>query len=45
MMIKTLENIEEGIFVEEQVAGDVKFADDQGMVSVTKSPLQSKRAS
>ena len=33
MMIEAMENCEEGIVVGRQMVGDVRFADDQGMVS------------
>ena len=35
-MIEAMENCEEGIVVGGQVVGDVRFADDQGMVSSLK---------
>src|ERR1041385_8196886 len=40
MMIESLENIEEGILVGGQMFSDVRFADDQGMVSSTERGLQ-----
>ena len=36
MMIKAMKNCEEEIVVGGQVVGDVRFADDQGMVSVRR---------
>jgi hypothetical protein len=40
MMIETMENCEEGIVVGGQVVGDLKFADDQGMVSNSEDGFQ-----
>ena len=39
-MIEAMENCEEGIVVGGQVVGDVRFADDQGMVSGSEDGLQ-----
>jgi hypothetical protein len=39
-MIEAMENSEEGIVVGGQVVGDVRFADDQGMVSSLEDGLQ-----
>ena len=39
-MIEAMDNCEEGIVVGGQVVGDVRFADDQGMVSSTEDGLQ-----
>ena len=33
MMIEALEDLEEGVLVGGQMVSDVRFADDQGMVS------------
>ena len=39
-MIEAMENSEEGIVVGGQVVGDVRFADDQGMVSSSEDGFQ-----
>ena len=40
MMIGAMKNCEEGIVLGGQVVGDVRFADDQGMVSSSEDNLQ-----
>ena len=40
MMIEALENMEEGVSVGGQLASDVRFADDQGMVASMEMGLQ-----
>ena len=40
-MKEALENVEEGIRVSGELIKDVKYADDQGMVSNTEAGLQS----
>jgi coenzyme F420-reducing hydrogenase delta subunit len=40
MMLEAMENGDEGIVVGGQVVGDVKFADDQSMVSSSEGGLQ-----
>ena len=40
MMMEAMENNKEGIIVGGQVVGDVRFADDQGMVASTENGLQ-----
>ena len=40
MMIDALENVEDEILVGRQIVSDVRFAEDQGMVSGTESGLQ-----
>src|SRR6478609_5982025 len=41
MMKEALENMEKGIRVGGELIKDVKYADDQGMVAITESGLQS----
>src|SRR6476469_2235511 len=40
MMKEALENVEEGIRVGDELIKDVKYADDQGMVTNTEAGLQ-----
>ena len=40
MMIKAMKDIEEGVKVGGQLVKDVKFADDQGMISSSERGLQ-----
>ena len=40
MMIKAMEDVEEGVRVVGELLKDVKFADDQGMVAQTEKGLQ-----
>jgi hypothetical protein len=40
MMIEAMEDVDDGILVGGQVVADVRFADDQGMVSSTEKGLQ-----
>jgi hypothetical protein len=41
MMMEAMEGIEEGVKVGGKVVGDVRFADDQGMIASTQRGLQS----
>ena len=40
MIIEAMEDVEEGVGVRGELLKDVKFADDQGMVSETEKELQ-----